>query len=323
MPRPRRFHVPGGIYHVTLRGNHRARIFHRENDFRLIECLLGEACFDYGLQVHAYCWMPNHIHVAIAVSDHPLARPMQKLASVYARRVQSAQLTTGHLFERRYHAVLVDSERYLFALVRYIHLNPVRAGLVRTPGDYLWSSHLAYLEGSKPEWLRCDSVLRLLASDPDAARRAYRQFMQETPPTEELDYLRGKTGRDTPDDGMPRRPGLPSSVSNASISLDDLIRQECAYLDLEPASLLKPGSGRRHALARARITARATSLGLATLGQLALRLGRSPSSLSEGLRRARQNHPLDFVKSKSAPTGQSESGGSVPEKPETRNSGTV
>jgi REP element-mobilizing transposase RayT len=295
MPRPRRFHVSGGIYHVTLRGNHRQKIFHCPDDYQLIDKLVDEITIDHGLSVHAFCWMPNHIHLAVEVADQPLAKPMQKLASVYARRVQARQPTTGHFFERRYHAVLVDSERYLFALIRYIHLNPVRAALVATPRDYRWSSHRAYLGGPSPRWLCFSRALGRLGRNHRAARAAYCQLMQQQSTAEELDYLRGSGARnDELESGAIKEVQAPRMAPSPG-TLDDVIRGECARLGVDPRALLGPDKHRQHVMARARITWRARSLGLGTLGDLAAKLGRSPASLSEGLRRARQQHPNEFA----------------------------
>src|SRR5690606_30279844 len=97
--------------------------------------------------------------------DIPLGCFMQRVASRYARFLQRRLDTTGHLFERRYHCVLVDTERYLLDLVRYIHLNPVRGGLVTDPAEYQWSSHRDYLGLAAREWLRPHLALGMLARD--------------------------------------------------------------------------------------------------------------------------------------------------------------
>ena len=167
MRRPR-LHVPGACYHVTLRGNHRQDIFFSDAD----RCLLGHyieaACEPTGVRIHAYCWMSNHIHLLIQVTDVPLGSFMQRISSRYARAVQARVPTTGHLFQNRYHALLVDVDRYFLALLRYIHLNPVRSGLAENPADYRWSSHRAYLGRATVGWLVTDFGLRLF--DGDTAR---------------------------------------------------------------------------------------------------------------------------------------------------------
>jgi len=291
MPRPHRLHVPGGIYHVTLRGNHRQRIFYRDDDFLLLESLLPPIVEDHGLRVHAYCWMPNHLHFALQVGDQPLARPMQKLASSFARQVQARLETTGHLFERRYHAVLVDTERYLLALVRYIHLNPVRAVIVPRPELYRWSSHNAYIAGAGPGWLTTDAVLGLLAVEPAVARTVCARLMSQSPSADEMDYLRygprrarDRARADTATSNRTRPLHCPDAV-------EQFVRKECERLAVNPQTLADPGRDHRRVIARAIVVWRAERLGLATLGDLAPLLGRSPSSLSEGLIRVRARSP--------------------------------
>src|SRR5262245_30055727 len=177
MPRSPRIHAPGAMYHVTLRGNHRKDIFFTEADRRLLTVIISEVIERCSAQVHAYCFMPNHIHLLIQVGDTPLSKIMLLIASQYARRVQARLETTGHFFERRYHAVLVDTDEYLITLLRYIHYNPVRAQLVSSPQDYAWSSHHAYL-GTRAEPLVTTAfALRMFDSDGDRAVTAYRAFM--------------------------------------------------------------------------------------------------------------------------------------------------
>jgi len=115
--------------------------------------------------------MTNHLHVLVQVSEVPLGSVILQIASSYARTVQARLMTTGHLFERRYHAVLVDAYSYLLALVRYIHLNPVRAGLVADPAAYRWSSHRVYLGERACDWVSHEATARRVASICAVARR--------------------------------------------------------------------------------------------------------------------------------------------------------
>ena len=316
MPRPPRLHVPGAIYHVTMRGNHRRRIFFREADFRLLESLLAEVVVDHGLAVHAYCWMPNHFHLAVQVSQQPLARPMQRLASRFARRVQARIEATGHpferrgppvlldpegrlvgpgadLFERRYHAVIVDSERYLLGLVRYIHLNPVRARIVDRPEDYPWSSHTAYLAEAGPAWLVTAAVKGRLGCDEASAQHAYRTLMETEATSAELEYLRRRPARESDGAAAGGIQGAHASMDLAM--LGELIHEECRRAGIAPQTLLSPARGRRQSLVRARIAWRAVRIGaVSTLAELTPHLGRSSSALSECLRVARARYPDQF-----------------------------
>ncbi len=177
MPRPLRIHVPGAFYHVTLRGNHRQDIFFCSRDRQILSELISEVMDRFGARLHAYCFMTNHIHALIQVGDAPLGRLMLRIAGRYARTVQSALHTTGHLFEKRYHPMLVDADEYLLELLRYIHLNPVRAHMVQSVDDYPWSSHHAYL-GERPEpWVTTDFALSMFHADRHTAIDAYRRFV--------------------------------------------------------------------------------------------------------------------------------------------------
>lgn len=290
MPRPRRHHVSGGVYHVTLRGNHREGIFRGPDDYRMLERMVELAVEDYGLRVHAYCWMPNHIHLAVEVSHTPLGRPMARIASGYARNFQRLLATTGHLFERRYHAVLVDSDRYLFSLVRYIHQNPVRAKLVKEPATFPWSSHRAYLGGRFVSWLTTDNVLGKLSADRARARVEYLRLMASQPSAEELRLLR----EGVPDDGdgeVARPTQLPVTPHEARPSFDTLMARVCADFGTEPATLAGMRRGPTLTVARGAVALLALKTGTCSLTESARRLRRAPATISEAIATLRERRP--------------------------------
>ncbi len=179
MPRKPRLHVAGSVYHVMLRGNGGQRIFSGKDDRNNFESHVAAGVKRYDHRVHAYCWMSNHVHLAVQVGNVPLGRIIQDLASRYARSVNARRRKTGHLFQGRYRAILVEADRYVLALVRYIHLNPVRAGLTADPSAYPWSSHLCYLGHMQREWLTTDWVLATLGPTARAAAHNYRAFIQD------------------------------------------------------------------------------------------------------------------------------------------------
>ena len=127
MARKPRLHIPGGLYHVILRGNAQQDVFFTPADRRCFYELLteGTARFDY--RVHAFCLMTNHLHLALQVGDLELSAGMQNLSFRYTRYLNTRLNRVGHLFQGRFKAFLVDQDRYGLALVRYLHLNPVRA----------------------------------------------------------------------------------------------------------------------------------------------------------------------------------------------------
>ena len=210
MPRPPRLHVPGGCYHVTLRGNHRQAIFRVDADREDLSELLGQALRRFEARAHAYCWMTNHIHLLTQVGDVPLRRIIHSVASRYARRFQRSVPTTGHLFECRYHACLLRSDEHLLEAVRYIHRNPVEAGIVADPQAYQWSSHRAYLGGSGPPWLTTSFVLGVLNADGDTPLRAYRAFMASVSGTD----WSGSASTPAASGGLTRRHELPAAATS-------------------------------------------------------------------------------------------------------------
>src|SRR5688500_17648376 len=124
MPRLPRLHVPGGCYHVILRGNHREPLFGSTADRDRLAALVAEALLAHNARVHAFCWMTNHLHALVQISDRPLGKLVQRIAVRYAKHRHRQMRTSGHLFERRYRAWLIDADAYFLTLLRYIHLNP-------------------------------------------------------------------------------------------------------------------------------------------------------------------------------------------------------
>lgn len=178
MPRKPRLHVPGGCYHVILRGNHREPLFGADRDRSYLNALVDDVVARFGLRVFAYCWMTNHLHLAVRVSDVPLGKPMQRLAMRYSLHIHRGTGQVGHLFERRYRAVPVDGDCYLKSLVRYIHLNPVVAGMVDEPQAYPWSSHRDYLGRPTVPWVDTGFVLDTFGPTAAVARVRYGRFMR-------------------------------------------------------------------------------------------------------------------------------------------------
>ena len=177
MGRKPRIHFQGACYHVIVRGNGRRPIFFTVGDRQRFLALVGEGVGRFEHQVHAYCLMTNHAHFAIQVSAVPLWKIVHNLCFRYSRYVHRRLGRSGHLFERRYRAGLVDGTRSLTRLVRYIHRNPVEAGMTGDPLAHRWSSHRAYLCPPAPSWLTTSLVLGLFHGDGKAARRNLQEFV--------------------------------------------------------------------------------------------------------------------------------------------------
>jgi putative transposase len=191
MARKPRIHYPGAMYHVMLRGNAGQAVFHSDDEYRHFEKILAQGLARHAIALHAYCWMKNHVHMALQVQEEPLSKLMQNLSQRYTHWFNKRHDRAGHLFQGRYKAVLVDRDAYLRELVRYIHLNPVRAGIAADPLGYPLSSHAAYAGKSRPPgWLSIDQGLAQFGRTEPDARAAYLHFMGQTPAEDLLDQLR-------------------------------------------------------------------------------------------------------------------------------------
>ena len=144
MARKPRLHVPGGLYHIISRGNDRQALFRDAADYRAYLKRLEAGLARHDLRCYAYCLMPNHVHLLVEPGSTPVSRLMQGVQGAYAQHLNRRYRRTGHRFQGRFRAILCEREGYLLELVRYLHLNPVRAGLCRTPEGWPWSSHRAY-----------------------------------------------------------------------------------------------------------------------------------------------------------------------------------
>ncbi len=154
MPRKPRFFVPGMATHVVQRGNNRQAIFFDESDYIAYLGYLREALEKYECQLHAYVLMTNHVHLLLSSEiEDGISRVMQYVGRCYVPYINHKYGRSGTLWEGRYKASLIDSERYFLICMRYIECNPVRAGMVEQPGDYRWSSYHANAGG------RCDLLL--------------------------------------------------------------------------------------------------------------------------------------------------------------------
>lgn len=177
MARKPRVHYPAALYHVIMRGNARQDIFFDDRDRYRFYLLLQEGVERYGHRIHAFCLMTNHVHLAIQVGEIPLSRIMQNLCFRYTRWINWRLNRSGHLFQGRFKAILVDADAYLLELTRYLHVNPLRADMVQAPEEYPWSSYRGYLGLETIPWLSTDWVLSQFSKGSDKARREYRKFV--------------------------------------------------------------------------------------------------------------------------------------------------
>jgi len=174
MSRPLRLQLPGGIYHVTARGNDRRPIFEDDDDCARFLIVLASTVARHRVLCHAYCLMGNHYHLLIQTPGANLSVAMRHLNGVYTQRFNRRHERCGHVLQGRFGAQLVDGDAYLREVCRYIVLNPVRAGLVAHPAEWRWSSFRATAgEAAAPGFLSVDWVRSLsgATTQTDAVRR--------------------------------------------------------------------------------------------------------------------------------------------------------
>jgi len=180
MARPLRLEFPGALYHVTARGDGREDIYRSDGDRRLFLDVLGAVYGRCNWTVHAYCLMTNHYHLLVETPDANLAKGMRELNGVYTQRFNRTYDRVGHVFQGRYKAILVQKEAHLLDLARYVVLNPVRAGMVRAPCEWPWSSYRAMIgEASAPDWLETRWVLTAFGETKPEAVAQYTQFVAQ------------------------------------------------------------------------------------------------------------------------------------------------
>ena len=288
MPRLPRLHVPGGFYHVMLRGNHSEDLFSSLADRDALNDIVSEATHKHGSRTHAFCWMTNHLHALIQIGEKPLGKLMQQVASRYSRYRHRQLKTTGHFFERRYRAKLVELDAYLFALLRYIHRNPVTAGIVTDPVEYAWSSHRAYLGMESPSWLTTDVCLGLFGRTQAEAQQSYRQWMaQESYASEQrlLDDAHPDDPRVLGTDKFLASLPAPTIVPRGVLTLNELAEQICERHGVDIDQLRSPARQRKLSAVRLALVREAQRGRIASTHQVARYLNRSPSSISELLTR--------------------------------------
>lgn len=285
-----RLHYPGALYHVILRGNAREKIFFANIDRNRFYLFLQEGVERYRFRIHAFCLMSNHIHLALQVADIPLSRIMQSLVGRYTRWVNWRKSRVGHLFQGRYKAVMIDADEYLTELVRYIHLNPVRAEMVDDPGEYPWSSHNAYCGKETVPWLTTEFVLGCMSQTESEARRKFCEFVAEGIADGHRPEFHGGTEADSRllgDDSFADKVlDETERRSGRMVPVNTFLEMVCNHYGL--ASLQELAGWNRKASAARGMAARvAVETGVCTLTELAGKVARDVSTLSSAAERIR------------------------------------
>lgn len=178
MARPLRIEYEGALYHITARGNEKRKIYFTPTDNEKFLQYLTEAKKKYGILVHCYVLMTNHYHLIIETPEANLSKAMHYINGSYTSYINIKRKRSGHLFQGRYKAILVAKDNYLMELSRYIHLNPVRAGMTQKAEEYIYSSYKAYISRKRESFLSSDLILGLMLPQKREGKRAYRSFVE-------------------------------------------------------------------------------------------------------------------------------------------------
>jgi REP element-mobilizing transposase RayT len=246
MARQLRIEYEGAFYHVTSRGNQREKIFWNERDKERLRTILERTKERYGYLLHGYVFMSNHYHLLIETPRANIKQIMQNINTSYTVFVNRNYGRSGHLFQGRYKAFIVDKERYLLALGRYIHLNPVRAGVVRRPEDFGWSSYRDYLSARSDGLVDTDETLGLFSKRRGLAKRRYREFVDGG--LREKSPLENAIGSILGDEGfrervirylgvLPDKAAIPEIRKKRGIG--ELVRDVAKYYGLPEVDLLR------------------------------------------------------------------------------------
>ena len=180
MSRPLRIEYPGAFYHVTSRGNERKSVFMNDRDREKYLSYLESAHERYGAKIHVYCLMGNHYHLLLETPRGNLSQILHHINGAYTTYFNVKRERSGHLFQGRYKGILVDKDEYCKELSRYIHLNPVRAGIVKAPLEYRWSSYRFYVgKDKKPKWLTTELILDSSGGEGKRGFDRYKEYVEK------------------------------------------------------------------------------------------------------------------------------------------------
>lgn len=248
-----RIEYPDAVYHVMNRGKGRQKVFLTKEDFSEFLKLLEQVHNRWKVKIYAYCILDNHYHLCLETPEGNLSRVMRHVDGVYTQRFNGAHKTDGPLFRGRYKALVIDREKYLGSVVRYIHLNPVKAGVVKEPGEYEWSSHGVYVTKRKGiRWVDTQRLLESLgglagfdafvkAGNDEATEIFYRRgrlppILGDEEFVEEIrDKVEGPDGEHTRDEGKLLRPGM-----------EEIVQCVAAAYGIKEGSILRSVRGREN-----------------------------------------------------------------------------
>lgn len=288
VPRRSRLHIPNGVYYITLCSNPGRHIFSNASDYEELERYVTNALISCRTSAYAFVWQPDAARLLVHISDIQVGRFVQRLTSQYARNVHKERGGSGHLFQQRYHARLIEPEVYLLRIIRHLHLLPLAEGATNGIESSRLSSHSAYQGSTSIDWLT--KVIELPGTAYDKVMKA--------PPTPgdamlfehgskwdprvvgSKDWLKGELDR--------------ALIRKAGGDLDQLIDTISLQIGVDREALMSKSRKRELALARAVVAWHSIARGICTLAEIARKLRRDPSTLFVGMTRYRMLRPELF-----------------------------
>jgi putative transposase len=302
MARRPRVYFPGALYHVISRGNQKQTIFRDERDFRTFLSYLSEYQARYSFHLYAFALMRNHCHFLLEVKEIPLSKVMQVLQFRYTRYFNKRYRKVGHLFQGRYKAILCDKEVYLLELIRYIHLNPVRAGMVEDPEEYPWTGHRDYLGKGEENLIDSDLVLSQFSRKRSLARKQYRRFVSDGMDTgHEQKYYQVKDQRYLGEDEFVEKvEGLNKShePSYWEVSVEKIVEEVIRGTSIPRDRLYSLTRGRQGAYGRNLVAYLARKVAGFRVKEIAQHFKREPMTISLGVKKVERllQEDRDFFK---------------------------
>lgn len=193
MPRQQRILSSTGIYHIMLRGNERKSIFMDNEDRQRFLETMSSKKEEVGFSLLSFCLMDNHVHLLIREGREQMSVTMKRICTSYVHYFNHKYNRIGHLFQDRFKSVPIEDERYLLAVVRYIHQNPVKAAIVHAPSDYCWSSYTAYIDRNSNHNIDTTFVLSIFSDDKTKSVALFKEFMEQEGTEQFLDVEEEKT----------------------------------------------------------------------------------------------------------------------------------